>query len=413
MRRPRCPVHRHSTVWFDGTYGTGHRRRQRYKCVPANGEKRHVFTEPLPRQRTLTGDCDECERALGPDEGPPAARKHHFTAREIAAALVSVGQGMTYRATARAVRYQAGRLRPARGTIPPHASRDSSVVEDWVEVYAPTVLADRLPKEWPDVLILDDLPFRIRSWDSGSGSVVAFRVFGAMTTSARGHSSLVRTGAFGGKRPSDWQRFFASLPGEPSLIVCDNESGMLKGIELAFGSRPYASPVVWLCHYHLRVALLKLFKRHSAHPMLSVAVERAFTSELSWQRLVRLERRYPCPGFRRWLDADSSTWWTGPATMNERVIWQLRFMDWDLPVSIGALEAEFAWLRDKMKQRAFAFRNRERTNRMLGLMQLHRMGHDDANAYSRDIRAALLERGGYGERRGIIRDRRGLPSLWT
>jgi hypothetical protein len=54
-------------------------------------------------------------------------------------------------------------MRPAAGTIPEHPSRDGSFVEDWVEVFAPALFSERRPTEWPDVVILDDLPFRIRS----------------------------------------------------------------------------------------------------------------------------------------------------------------------------------------------------------------------------------------------------------
>ena len=45
-------------------------------------------------------------------------------------------------------------------------------------------------------------------------------------------------------------------------------------------------------------------------------------------------------------------------------------------------------------------------------MLLHRNGLDKVNAYSRDIREALLAAQGQADRRGIITDPRGLPSLW-
>jgi hypothetical protein len=94
LRRAACLRHKRSTVWFDGTYGSPGRRRQRFKCVPGDGDKPHVFTEALPRQRTASGDCDHCERPLGKNGGLPAVRDCLFTAREIAAALVRVGEGI-------------------------------------------------------------------------------------------------------------------------------------------------------------------------------------------------------------------------------------------------------------------------------------------------------------------------------
>jgi hypothetical protein len=162
MARLACPRHPGSRVHFDGTYGSPGRKRQRHKCFPQDGRPR-VFTEPLPRQRSSSGECDHCERGLAVHEGLPSPRFCFFSAREIAATLVRVGEGMSYRAAGRYVRQLAGRMRPAAGTIPEHPSRDGSLVEDSVEVFAPALFSERRPTEWPDVVILDDLPFRIRS----------------------------------------------------------------------------------------------------------------------------------------------------------------------------------------------------------------------------------------------------------
>lgn len=63
--RPVCPRHPHSTV-CDGKYGKKPHERQRYKCLPANGDPRHVFTETLPRLHGGTGECLECERHFRP-----------------------------------------------------------------------------------------------------------------------------------------------------------------------------------------------------------------------------------------------------------------------------------------------------------------------------------------------------------
>jgi hypothetical protein len=76
------------------------------KCV----DGKHVFTEPLPRQRTPHRDCAECERALEKHEGPQALRKQRYTVREVAMALMRVGEGWTYRGAGRMLRTDAGRL---------------------------------------------------------------------------------------------------------------------------------------------------------------------------------------------------------------------------------------------------------------------------------------------------------------
>src|SRR5712691_4946573 len=143
---PPCPRHPGSTVWFDGEYGAPTRRRRRYRCLPAGGEPPHRFSEPLPRQRSVAGA-----------EGAPTPRLFTYTAAEVAAALVAVGEGMSYRAAASRV---AGRFRRSR------PGPDGNSVADWVEVFAPTLFARFAETSWPRVIALDSLPFRMRSRDA-------------------------------------------------------------------------------------------------------------------------------------------------------------------------------------------------------------------------------------------------------
>src|SRR5512135_409228 len=105
------PEHAGSRVRFDGRHGPPGHQRQRYRCVPGNGDPRHRFTEPLPREESWADDCEHCEREVGFHEGPHAARKYHFVARGVAEALVMVGAGSTYRDTALVARERAKRLR--------------------------------------------------------------------------------------------------------------------------------------------------------------------------------------------------------------------------------------------------------------------------------------------------------------
>ena len=69
-------------------------------------------------------------------------------------------------------------------------------------------------------------------------------------------------------------------------------------------------------------------------------------------------------------------------------------------------------IRAAIKPRAYGLKNRERTNRMLMLMQLHANRHDDVDAYVRHIRTWL--EAGHGRptiaRRAII-DAAGSASL--
>src|SRR5680860_759722 len=91
------PEHAGSRVRLDGLYGKPGHRRQRFRCMPANGEKAHRFTERLPREEAWHDACEICERPVGLHEGPHAARHYQFVARGIAEALVAVGGGASYR----------------------------------------------------------------------------------------------------------------------------------------------------------------------------------------------------------------------------------------------------------------------------------------------------------------------------
>lgn len=65
---------------------------------PNGNGKLHVFTEPMPRQQAAAGSRDHCERPVHRHEGPQTPRKFEYAARDIAAALLRVGEGMTYKA---------------------------------------------------------------------------------------------------------------------------------------------------------------------------------------------------------------------------------------------------------------------------------------------------------------------------
>ena len=189
------PDYAGSRVRFDGRYGPSGHRRQRYRCVPANGDRPHRFTEPLPREESWSGACEQCERDVHFDEGPHAARSYQFVARGIAEALVVVGAGSTYRDAALVARERAKRLR-AGSDGEPRFSRHGSLVMDWVEVFAPVVFEPYRPHAWPaeGSLLLDDLPFRVRDPDTGR-TRVAFRIFAAMGYE-RGRPKLWRLEAF-------------------------------------------------------------------------------------------------------------------------------------------------------------------------------------------------------------------------
>jgi hypothetical protein len=406
-----CPrlEHAGSRVRFDGHYGPAEHRRQRYRCIPGNGDRAHRFTEVLPREESWNDACESCERDVGLHEGPHAARSYQFVARGIAEALVMVGAGSTYREAALVSRERAKRLRVGPGGEP-RFSRHGSLVMDWVEVFAPDVFEPYRPRAWPasGSLLLDDLPFSVRDPRTGRFRI-AFRVFAAMGYDA-GRPKLWRLEAFTTKSQPDWEAFLSALDGAPPRVVCDNDDGLTNAVHACF---PDAE--LHVCEWHLRHALERLMgKLRTEQPqhqdsidVLLADVEAAFTGLSFWAPFTE---RCHAAGITRlsdWLNsigrivADQfgrrEPRWKRPA---------------DIPLTTSPLDGFINPIRASIKSRAYGLKNRERTNRMLMLMQLHANRQDDQNAYVRHIRACLETNAGRPSitRRAIV-DAAGPASL--
>jgi hypothetical protein len=378
------PEHAGSRVRFDGQYGPEGHRRQRYRCIPANGDRPHRFVEWLPREESWSDACESCEREVGLHEGPHAARHYQFVARGVADALLMVGAGSTYRATALTARERAKRLRPGPDGEP-RFTRHGSLVMDWVEVFAPVVFEPYRPRAWPESgsLLLDDLPFRVRNPRTGR-TLVAFRVFAALGYE-RGRPKLWRLQAFTSKSQADWEAFLRALPGAPERVVCDNDDGLTGAARARF---PDAE--LYLCEWHLRHALERLMgnlrreqpEHREALDELLAGVEAAFTGPSFWLPFTDRCHAAGIPRLSEWLNSTgrivaeqfSRRGWKRPA---------------DRPLSTSPLEAILEPIRASIKPRAYGLKNRERTDRMLMLMQLHANRQDDVNAYVRDIRTCL------------------------
>jgi hypothetical protein len=368
------PEHAGSRVRFDGQYGAPGHRRQYYKCVPANGDRPHRFTEVMPREESWKDACELCERDVEFHEGPHAARRYQFVARGVAEALVAVGAGATYREAAGVARERARRLRVDAETGEPRFTRHGSLVMDWVEVFAPVVFEAHRPRSWPasGSLLLDDLPFRVRDADSGRFRI-AFRVFAAMGYDA-GRPKLWRLEAFTTKSEPDWAAFLGALDGAPVRVVCDNDSGLTNAVRARF---PDAE--LYLCEWHLRHAVERLMGKLRAEGAYREAidellpqVEAAFTGPAFWAPFLERAHAAGIPRVSDWLNT------TGQIVAEQ---FSRRGLRWqrpaDTPLSTSPLDAFINPIRASIGPRAYGLKNRERTNRMLMLMQLHANGHDD------------------------------------
>ena len=403
------PEHAGSRVRFDGRYGPPEHRRQLYKCVPPNGDPPHRFTEPLPREESWHDACELCERDVHVHEGPHAARHYQFVARGIAEALVMVGAGSTYRDAALVARERAKRLRTGRDGVP-RFSRHGSLVMDWVEVFAPVVFEPNRPRSWPATgsLLLDDLPFRVRDPDTGRFTI-AFRVFAAMGYDA-GRPKLWRLEAFTTKSEHDWTAFLGALPGAPTRVVCDNDTGLNRAVAARF---PDAE--LYLCEWHLRHALERLMGKirtdqpghREAIDELLADTEAAFTGPSFWAPFTERCHAADIPRLSEWLNTtglivEDQFERRGPRSSRPA----------DMPLSTSPLDAFTNPIRAAIGPRAYRLKHRQRTNRMLMLMQLHANHPDDVHAYTHLIRECLQgNQGRPGVDRRAVADTRGLPPL--
>ena len=107
---PECSQHPGSRVIKYGTYGNGRDRRQMFRCTPTKGDP-HNFAGAVPRLVMEGHSCDHCENPVATHQGPRVAHRYEFPVAQAAAALVMVGQGVSYTETADRMRARNQRVR--------------------------------------------------------------------------------------------------------------------------------------------------------------------------------------------------------------------------------------------------------------------------------------------------------------
>jgi hypothetical protein len=366
---PDCPLHPSSRVWRDGTYGEGDRQRQRYRCIPAEGGAAHRFSEPV---------VYEGVRALRP-------RLFSYNAAEIAAALVAVGKGMSYRSAAR--------------LVPRSPSPDGNSVADWVELFAPSIYERHPERRKPDAVVLDELRFHARSRDARGHSLPedapAFRILAALAY-GRGTAHVVALRAVPGYSPRGaqafWEELLRTLSAVPGELVCAHDPDVLRAIDSVWQGHEDA-PVVVLSHSHLQRELLELLRAEGVSPdeKLFARAERAFESPGAWRTFARLPRDRRLRSLEGWL-----------RRYGDRIAWQLESRPGRV-ADTSDLQERLAPLRAQLAGRRGTLANRRRTNRLLMLTQLELNRFADVSAYAEILEAEVRARDGRaGQRRQIV-----------
>lgn len=148
-------------------------------------------------------------------------------------------------------------------------------------------------------------------------------------------------------------------------------------------------------------------RHRDAIDALSARTEAAFTGPSFWKPFVSDAHAAGIGRLSSWLQS------TGQIVTDQFARRGLRSTRGpDMPLSTSPMDGLINPIRDALHPRRYALKNRERTNRLLLLMQLHANRQDDALTYAKDIRVWLEANEGRPRvARRAVTDRRGEPSL--
>lgn len=396
MQRPRCPEHPDGRVWRDGKYGK-RKQYQRWKCVPRAGGRPHVFQPVLPRKEygsRLPG-CIECGRLFQPGEGMATGQDDRFSLREKARALSRLSDGASYREVAHNLRVEAGEVREGPRGL--EASRDGRMARDWISHYT-HILADiHVPSEWPEVLLLDSLPFHVRARNPDGtpkkGGRRAFVVLAAMSygkgtvhdAEASGRSPVLwRVQAQPRSRAAEWSHFLRSLPGQPEYVVCDQETGLLRALR-----QTWPATSIYACSHHLQAQVTERIRRAGLvssalagtvhhRTFIDMPAYKAFLGELD----AALDSKLPAKNLDALRDLD--TWVTDRHDAVVRSI-----AEFHEPRSTGALENYLRSIKEVLYDRRALFKNLDRLDDLLTLCQLRLNGFASDAVWAAQLEQAV------------------------
>ncbi|CAN5498520.1 hypothetical protein BH24CHL9_BH24CHL9_09720 [soil metagenome] len=427
--RPQCPEHPGSRVRLDGyrrcEWSDAHRR-PRYRCVTVPGKRGHSFSVPIAvrqptEQHPDSGTaCPACEHVYGRHEGVRTGRGFVFGHAEIGRLFLRVGEGMSLREASRDLRDSVFRhLRPddvANGT-----SRQANLAVNYLDAFAPAVVAALHPTRWPRVLVVDARTLFTRGYrpvrDRGTdgvpdeawvGELKAGTILVALDgTGRRPRPCLMRVA--GAKDTECWKAFFGSLEGAPEVVVADLDPAIARAVRETWPDallvpsrhhlaalmrqRALADGVPERIRVGSPVALSRPLpwtgertKRWTSHP-LHEAMLRAQRGAAEWAGFLALvERHVPADRLelRGWI------------ATNEPLIrrqWAIIARHPGLPLSTGALEGAIGEWLAPIARRAGRWQNARRLDLVLGLMTLRARGEAREARYARIVRAGFAARG--------------------
>ncbi|WP_197080786.1 hypothetical protein [Cellulomonas sp. A375-1] len=385
-----------------GTYG-GASKRQLYACVAPDGS-RHRFAPALPREHNHEGVCESCDSTLVAHTGPVVGRDYLHRLRLVAEALVQVGSGVSYVRASNRARVGAGRD-PLTGSGAGH------LAAEWTDAWSPVIVGALTETDWPETLVLDSTDFwwtnaRTKGRRREFAVLIAYGYPGPGAADPRPRVWGIH--ASHTAQADDWVALLTNLrlPAPPTSVVSDDNLAVTAAIRRVWPLQPGQTlpvPFVFSCEHHLRTnAVAALTADRVAHfgSVRMEALNGAFRDRAGWD------------AFTATITAKqtNATAWLAGLRSRLEVQTVVRASLPEHYTTAGA-EAAAASLKSMLEQRSFSLRNKDRTNRLLGLMRLHLAGRDDPGQYHRILRAHAEAAGGRGAPQGQNRDRRGAASL--
>lgn len=362
---------------MDGKYGRPPKR-QRYRCIAPDG-KFHSFTPVLPREMTPGGVCASCDTTVAAHKGPVVSRAYRHGLHLVADALVSVGRGVSYTSAAQRARVAAGR-EPLAG------EGGGQMVAEWVDAWAPVILAKNADHGLVETLVLDSTDFSWTNRRTGQRRR-EFAVLIAYGYTAGGRRRVLAARANCTAQAADYLRLLVALnlTVPPLSVVADASGAITSAVQAMWPVARGPAPFMFACEHHLRMNAAKALKADNAHAPTG-----------RWMR--RLDTAFRRPeGWEEFRDAcaplgAAAVW----VAANDRVVSAQVAARQGLPAhySSAGVDAAAAKLRGLFEQRSFALRNAQRTNLLLGLAVAHLNNEDDALAYHRALREHSTKSGG-------------------
>jgi hypothetical protein len=298
-------------------------------------------------------------------------------------------------------------------------SRQANLAVNYVDAFAPAVIAALHPTAWPPIVVLDSVPLLTRGYRSSPsetpdederrvGDLKAGTILIALDGTARGARPCLMRVA-GAKDAESWKDLFATLEGSPDLVVADLDAAIARAVREA-----WPGTVLLPSRHHLAARMRERaiadgvperiraehpvptrrplpwtgerVRRWTSHPLHAAMLD-ALRGPDAWTAFLALvERHVPADRLelRSWI------------ATNEPLIrraWEVASPHGRPPRSTGALEGAIGEWLAPLRRRAGRWQNARRLDLVLGLMTLRARGEAREARYTSIVRSAFEARG--------------------